>query len=139
MVNEETLVTVVPAQARVLFFTSNRLIVANVEVTAWINVLYVFAMIGGLIIGLVRARTRAKKTEKLSKLSPESILTADKKNFGISYAEISNVKLFKRGRGRKIRVTAGAAKHEFWLSQPKEFENYVNVLRPVLAEKLAVS
>jgi hypothetical protein len=138
-VNEEALVTIVPAGARAVCFTSNRVILANVDATPLIYVLFVFAMLGGLIIGLVQQRTRRRKTEELNKLSPASILTADKKNSAIPYAELSKVELVKTIGGGKIRITVGTVKHEFGLSQPKELEGYVNVLRPLLAEKLAVS
>jgi len=138
-VNEESLVTIVPVPAKALCFTSNRLIVANVNITEWIRLLWVFAMVGGIIIILVANLTWAWKTKQLSKLSVESILTADKKNLAIPYTKVRKVELFKEGRGRIIRIISDTGIQEFNLIKPKEFEDYVNVLRPVLADKMAVS
>jgi len=83
----------------------------------------------------------AKKKEQLSKLSPESILTADKKNFAIPYTEVTQVEMLKKRRfhAAMVRIVAGAKKHQFVLDKPKELENYVNILRPVLEDKLVIS
>ena len=133
--SEETLITVVPTtanpQSKVLCFTSNRVIVADVHYNLIIYVL------GGLIAGPLQYRTRNKKAEALSMLSPESILTDDKKNFAVPYAELDKVELKMKGRG--VRIIAGTAKYEFWLNKPQDFEDLDNKLRPVLADKLVVS
>lgn len=130
--NEEILVVIDTTEKKALYFTSNRVIVAKLAGSA---LSWAFGM-GGAI---AEARMAAKKKEQLSKLSPESILTADKKNFAIPYTEVTQVELLKKRFGRKIRIVAGTAKHEFWLGKPKELENYVNTLRPVLEDKLVIS
>jgi hypothetical protein len=69
----------------------------------------------------------------------ESILTADKKNFAIPYTEVSKVEMSKGFLGSNVRINVGAKKHQFKLSKPKEFQNYVDVLQPLLGDKLTVS
>lgn len=115
-----------------LYFTSNRLIRAKIESKA-----ARFDPTG--VFDLVSLFKRGKKVRDLSKLSPEGILGADSGNFAIPYVEISKVELFKKMRGKKIRITTATEKHEFWLSKPKEFEKCVDMLRPVLADKLSIS
>jgi len=131
-VNEEILEVIETTDRKGLYFTSNRVIIAKLGGQA-------LSMAFGVFGALAESRMRAKKKEQLSKLSPESILTADKKNFAIPYTEVTKVELFKKMLGRKVRITVGAKKHEFSLSKPKEFENYVNVLQPLLGDKLTVS
>lgn len=130
--NEEILVVIDTTEKKALYFTSNRVIVAKLAGSA---LSWAFGMGGAF----AEQRMAAKKKEQLSKLSPESILTADKKNFAIPYTEVTQVELLKKRFGRKIRIVAGTAKHEFWLGKPKELENYVNTLRPVLEDKLVIS
>lgn len=130
--NEEILVVIDTNERKALYFTSNRVIVAKVGGQA-------LSMAFGIAGALAESRMQAKKKEQLSKLTPESILTADKKNFAIPYTEITKVELFKKMFGRKIRIIVGGKKHEFSLGKPKELESYVNTLRPVLADKLVVS
>lgn len=130
--NEEIVEMIETADRKALYFTSNRVIVAKLGGQA-------LSMAFGVFGALAESRMRAKKKEQLSKLSPESVLTADKKNFAIPYSEITKVEFFKKMLGRKIRIIAGAKKHEFGLSKPKELESYVNSLRPILADKLVVS
>lgn len=131
--NEEILV-VIDCTVTALYFTSNRVIVAKLAGSA----LSTFFGLGGM---LAEQRMAAKKKEQISKLSPESILTADKKNFAIPYTEVTQVELLKKRRFRvpMVRVVAGAKKHQFVLGKPKELENYANILRPILEEKLVVS
>ncbi|MFC1925603.1 hypothetical protein ACFLW2_02780 [Chloroflexota bacterium] len=140
---KETLVTTVQAesiwQGRALCFTSNRLIIANVDGTRLIYAFFILAALGGLIIVLLQGRARTKKTELLKDLSPEMILAADKKNFAIPYTELGKVEMYKKMRQRKIRITDDTAKYEFSLSKSKEFEDYVTVLSPLLNDKLVVS
>ena len=125
---------------KVLCFTSDSLIVAK-HGSIWITLLPWFGIAGGLIAVLVllwvRNRITDRSWERVQKLSPESILTANKNNFAIPYTEITQIEMLKRRRfylrwRSKLRITAGAAEHEFWLGA----EEYGWVLPPVLADKL---
>lgn len=135
--SEEILEVIETKQPKVLYFTSSKVIVANIGGGArGVGLGMVFGALGGLAEG----RIEAKKKEQLSKLSAESILTADKKNFGISYMDITQVELRKKLMGRReIRLATSAAKYDFDLKKPKELENYVNTLRPILGDKLVIS
>ncbi len=116
-----------------LYFTSNRLIIAKIESKG-----ARFDPTG--VFDLVSLFKRGKKVRDLGKLSPEGILGADSRNFAIPYVEVSKVELFKKMLGKKIRITTATdEKHEFWLSKPKEFEKCVDMLRPLLGDKLSIS
>ncbi|MCK4368702.1 MAG: hypothetical protein KAV68_03415 [Dehalococcoidales bacterium] len=131
--NEETVLLIIKTTgAKALCFTTNRMIVAEVgEPSDAYSAGYApFA-------SLARDLWRGRRIRKIMKLSPEGILTANKKNFAVSYAEIVKVELFVVRRDRMIRIRASADTYEYLLAKPKEFQNYANVLRPVLADKLA--
>ena len=130
--NEEILEVIETTDRKGLHFTSNRVIVAKLGGQA-------LSMAFGVFGALAESRMRAKKKEQLKKLSPESILTADKKNFAIPYTEVTKVEMSKGFLGGKVKITVGAKKHQFKLSKPKEFQSYVNVLQPILSDKLSVS
>lgn len=131
-----------------LYFTPNRAIVAKTGGVRWYWLLLVI-ILGGIILGLILAliiaaiigRRSKKKFKELSELSSESILTADKKNFGILYPDITRVEMKKRTFLRskiEIILTSGE-KHEFYILKKKEFEDYVNLIRSVLPNKTYVS
>lgn len=135
--SEEILEVIETKQPKVLYFTSSRVIVGNIGGGARsVGLGIAFGALGGL----AEARMQAKKKEQLSKLSPESILTADKKNFGIYYTDITQVELRKKLMGRReIRLATSVAKYDFDLKKPKELENYINTLHPILGDKLVIS
>ncbi len=131
--NEETVIIIETTETKALLFTTSRMIVAEVGAPGDAATAS-FASFSVLLAELMRHR----KMRRLRKLSPENILTADKKNFAIPYAEIGKVELFGGRASKKILITAGTSTYEFLLSKPKEFQRYVNDLRFVLAGKLAV-
>lgn len=94
--------------------------------------------VGGVAVEAYRQK---KKKEELEQLSPESILTADKKNFAIPYSEITRVEMKKPGRfsGAKINFVTDKKTHKFVLRQKKElFDNSTNLVRSVLSDKLSI-
>ena len=131
--NEETVIIIETTETKTLCFTTDRMIVAEVGAPGDAATAS-FAPFAVLLAELMRHR----KMRRLRKLSPENILTADRKNFVVSYAEISKVELFRSRPGLKVRITASASTYEFLLAKPKKFQSYVNDLRFVLAGKLAV-
>ena len=118
-----------------LYFTPKRAIVAKTAGVPWIWVLV------SLFIGaLIRGRRAKKRFKELSELSPESILTADKKNFGILYPDITRVEMKKGTFRSKIEIIlTSREKHKFYILKKKEFEDYVNLIRSVLPNKTYVS
>lgn len=131
LVNEEVLVVLSSAK-KALCFTSNWVIITNIVGFGGIG----YAL-GGLAGGIAEAVVRGKEIKGISERSPENILLADKENFAIPYTAISKVELSKKMLGLKIRITTAAAKYEFGLEKPKEFEKTVNNLRSILTDKLA--
>ena len=129
---EEIIEAIETNDRKMLYFTSNRVIVASIGGR-------VLSATFGLLGALAEAQMRAKKKEQLQKLTPESILTADKSNFALPYNEVGTIEISKKMLGRKVRIISGTQKHEFWMAKPKEYEEYVNILRPVLGDKLVVS
>ena len=82
----------------------------------------------------------ARKKEKLGKLSPETILTDDKKSFAIPYTEITRLEMSKRFLGGpKVKITVGVNKHQFTLKDTNEYFKCMSALKPVLEDKLTVS
>jgi len=118
-----------------LYFTPKRVIVAKTAGVPWIWVLV------SLFIGaLIRGRRAKKRFKELSELSSESILTADKKNFGILYLDITRVEMKKGTFRSKIEIIlTSREKHKFYILKEKEFEDYVNLIRSVLPNKTYVS
>jgi len=115
-----------------LYFTPNRVIVAKTGGFPW---LWAILLVGLLLGALIRSRRAKKKFRELSELSSQSILMADKKNFGILYPDITRVEMKKN----KIIILTNREKHKFGILRKKEFEDYVNLIRSVLPNKTFVS
>jgi len=117
-----------------LYFTSSRLIAAKtVNTTLW-----GFLWPIGDHIALNKAK---KRSEELKKLSFESILKADKKNFEIPYAEITKVEM-KKARVLsvpEISIFTHTQKYEFVIWEKKEFDAHESLVRSVLPDKLSIS
>lgn len=115
-----------------LFFTSNRVIVAKTGNTfAW---QYAFGAVGGII----EKKAIQKRSEEMKKLSVESILTADKKNFDIPYIEVNKVEMKKPGMlsGGIIKIFTNTKKYQFVLQNKKSYENYLNLMTSLFNVKL---
>ena len=111
-----------------LCFTSNRMIAAKIGSTF------------GIII--ITDYLAMKKSEKLKKISIESILKADKKNFEIPYTEITKVEMKKpRALSVYIRIFTHTKKYKFKFLNPgkKEFDAHESLVRSVLPDKLFIS
>jgi len=129
-----------------LFLTPDRVIVARTSGGFG-------GMFGG--IGAVISEYKGKKKEKeYLELSPESVLTADKKNFAIPKSEITKVELKKRRFGKELNIATSKKKYEWsdkiyeehkWnvaglIPEKKDakLEDYEDILRPIFGEKLSV-
>jgi hypothetical protein len=129
---EEIIATIEVQNNQAIFCTSCRAVVAKLVGTGT-SVGMTFAF-GWLASGIAESKMRAKKLKELSQISPESILTDNKKNFAVPYEEITRLEL-----GKKLKIFTGPKKLEFRLSNAKEREAYANALRPMLGERLVVS
>jgi hypothetical protein len=131
---EEILTVIGTGKPETLFFTSKRVIIAK---TGGMASRMAMQSAFGVLGALAEQRREAKKKEELSKLTPESILSADKKNFGIPYEEIVKVEFFKKLLSQKMRITTGTDKYEYYVAEPKKKQpEYLNTLRAVLGDKL---
>ena len=142
--SEEVLVAIPTGKLEALFFTSNRVIIARTEsagsrFTRSLPFAF-FGALGMAIAARIQQSQQAKKTKELSKLTPESILSADKKNFAIPYEEIMKVEFFKKIWGPKVRISAGAGKYEYYAAKSSKNQlEMVNTLRTVLGNKVIAS
>ena len=148
-----------------LYFTSDKVIVAKVSLgTAlvwWIlsgaflilatfhvfllNILgvVIFALVGLAFLGVWRLqeRNRPKKVKQLGELPPELILSADRRNIAITYAEIVRVELVKKPSSVTIstgKTSTGKTRREFLPrdARKEEMESYFFTLRSVLGDKV---
>lgn len=119
----------------------------------------VFLTIGLMLIispRILITKKMRKKFENLSRLTPNDILMADKKNFEIPYPKIARIEIKKAwGRGAfgtsKIRILTNEKKHEFWFVRVVGFlgyegsyerlklKEYEDFIRSILPNKTYVS
>ena len=103
---------------------------------------------GGLVGGLLGAgfdatvnRGRKKKTEEMAHMTPEIILTQDKKNFQIDYASIQSVELSMLGlmQTATIKIFTPGKEHKFTIQTSKEkFSPSVALYQQVLPGRVFV-
>lgn len=116
-----------------LYFTTNRVIVAKTGGGGWG---WLFGGIGTIVGAIATGKRAEKRFKELSKLSPESILMADKKNFGIPYHDITQVEVKKH----MIYILTRRKKHKFgMLGRKKQLDDYANLIRSILPNKTYVS
>jgi len=78
--------------------------------------------------------------KKLSELPPESVLTANKKNFEIPNHDITRVEV-KKGRigfPHRIKILTNSERHEFSIIGKKQLERHVRFIHSVLPDKVYV-
>lgn len=103
---------------------------------------------GGLVGGLIGAgldatvnRGRKKKTEEMTQMTPEMILSQDKKNFQIDYASIQSVELSMPGllQTATIKVITQGKEYKFQIQTNKEnFNPSVALIQQVLPGRVFV-
>jgi len=122
-----------------LVFTSNRIIIARL--VSGLGTALRGVTLGTLGWALTR-REKGEKREEYGRLSTESILKADKKNFAIPYVGIIKIEMKKPGTfsGGKIKIFTSDKTHEFTFKEKKElFDERVNLVRSVLPDKLSLT
>lgn len=132
-----------------MYLTQYRLIVAKIGSGSDVTMGW---LAGGIIgISLVQ-RGERKRMEKLSMLTPESILKADVSNFAIPYSGIIRVEMAKknikviadRNYGAEMRrkiddITKGEVyEYEKTIQMPGKYMIYHNIVRSVLADKVVL-
>ena len=129
MANEEVLAVLSNAK-NALCFTSCWVIVSEV-----FNSGGMAGFLGGTIGVIAEQAVRAHEKKGLTKRSPENILLDGQGNYAIPYTAISRAELVKGMFSLKLKITTGAAKYEFALDKPKDFEKTVSSLSEVLKDK----
>ena len=146
MVHEEILEAIETTRRKLLILTADKIIVAKPKGTVLSMAIDMIAefLIGwvpffGGVLDVDSTSIRAEKKEKLCRLSPESILTADKKNFAIPYSDVIRLEMSKGFLGSKVKIMIGVNKHQFKLRNTNEYYKCMSALKTVLEDKLTVS
>lgn len=84
--HEDILEAIETTERKMLYITPDKIIIAKLESFTSYVVTQPLPLLGYVDL-------YAKKKERLGKLSPEAILTADKKNFAIPYSEITRLEM----------------------------------------------
>ena len=98
---------------------------------------------GGLV-GLKSAeKDKRKVVADLTRKDFESILQADRKNYEVPYSEIERVEVKMAfgffGQGGSIKMLTSSKKYTFsFISEKKEFQKYIEVIRAALPSKMVV-
>jgi hypothetical protein len=147
----ETIIGSIDVDHIMLCFTENRLIVSKTGGKG--KALGVALAFGAIGSGLA-ARSEKKKREELKKLTPESVLKADKNNFAIPHSNIVRMEMKKKRFSAFVRVIAdqqfgkdmkrkkdNRTQQDVYvfeknLENKKEYENYLNLARSVLSDKV---
>jgi hypothetical protein len=147
---EEWVLTVIRVIGdRALFFTTNRIIVANT---------YEDAPIWTLPFNMLPSYNSSRdKLGKIKKMNPEQILMNDTSNYAISYSGLQSVRFYKKFIGQKIEIVTDtkaidfhpkslphvyretANRYEFWIYLPWMWKKYETALANILQEKLKYS
>jgi len=130
--HEDILEAIETTDRKMLYITPDKIIIAKLESFTSYVVTQPLPLLGYVDV-------YAKEKERLGKLSPEAILTADKKNFAIPYSEITRLEMSKGFLGSKVKITIGVNKYQFKLRNINEYYKCMSALKPVLEDKLTVS
>ena len=118
-----------------LFLTTNRIVVAKIrgpkDDLSWL-----LSPMAGIVADKL-LKPEEKRRERLRGMSAEDILKADKGNFEIPYSEITKVEMKKFGRRRDMRILTAMKEHKFFVNRDR-FDEYVNIVRSILPDKLSV-
>ena len=79
-----------------------------------------------------------ERSEDMKKLTAESILKADKKNYVINYAQIQHAYVNIPGflSGARLEILTAEKDYEFTLSDKKRYKEDLDLLSSVLKDKL---
>lgn len=135
LAGEEIVGIICTGKSEDLFFTPNRVIVAKkgsiAKFFGW-----------GLVGAFADALYKGWETKKLSDLSPDKILRANKNNFIIPHEEITKFeirKTFPFGTW-EIRIDTKTARHVFFwdLGIGRDLRKHVRFLMPLLSERVSI-
>lgn len=115
-----------------IYFTKNRIIVAQIGS----NLGWTLAF--GAVGGLIAQSSIDKKADKMSQLTPESILNSNKKNFEIRNNDITEIGIKKPGRlsAGKITILTNDKKYKYIFKDKNEFSNNIDLIDKVYGTKI---
>jgi len=128
---------IVTGHSEDLFFTRDRVLVVKkgsiAKFLGW-----------GFMGSMADALYKGYKAGRLSELSPDKVLTANKRNFAISYDEISKIEIRKWAfpfGAWKITIETNTDKHAFdWaLGAGRDVKKHTGFLVPLLSNKLSIN
>jgi len=126
-----------------LYFTSDRLIVAETGRTSWRLVTLLWGLltpVGAGIYSVLAERKARRFAEELETLAADKVLATSSSNYAIGYDEMDSIEL--RGAGflrlRTIEVAAAGAHHRFGTADIEGFDLACEVLPGILGEKIRV-
>ena len=137
--HEEILEVIETFGRKALCITPNSIIIARLRGVSFVGFLIVLYGLFGRLTSIFEKEMTDEKKEKLGKLSPEGILTADKKNFAIPYSDVTRLEMSKGFLGSKVKIMIGVNKHQFKLRNTNEYYKCMSALKTVLEDKLTVS
>lgn len=129
-----------------LFFTDNRIICASTVgskerfATGAGASIFTGFIVGGAISDKLSDRAEKKELELLNQLEPETILQRDKENFAISYSDIKKITMKKFGKFSigKIEIQTSDKNYSYELRFERMFDDWVNVIKTAIPDKLEV-
>lgn len=118
-----------------LFFTEKRIVAAKTGSTAG------WAALIGVIGQIIAMHYSKKKSQQLSQLTIESIMTSDKKNFDIPYEIIDSAEVKKPGALSvgKLILNSNGKKRKFLLTEKKLFDSHQEIFEKCINDKIQAS
>ena len=119
-----------------LYFTNKRIIRALTFSAG--KKIGTFAMGGKLLGGTINKHFENKKAGNLINLKPDEILNENKRNIEIPFSSIKLIKLDKprRLKGAKIKIVTSDEEYSMNIKEEKEFDNYLELIKSLLPDKL---
>ena len=119
-----------------LYFTNKRIIRALTFSAG--KKIGTFAMGGKLLGGTINKHFENKKAGNLINLKPDEMLNENKRNIEIPFSSIKLIKLDKPGRlkGAKIKIVTSDEEYSMNIKEKKEFDNYLELIKSLLPDKL---
>ena len=118
-----------------LYFTNKRIIRALTFSAA--KKVGTFAAIGFVSLALNKHLAK-KKSKNLTDINPDEILNENKRNIEIPFSSVKRVELKKPGRlkGAKMKIVTSDEEYSMNIKEKDEFDDYLELIESVLADKL---
>ena len=93
---------------------------------------------GKLFGGTINKYFENRKDKSLRDLKPDEILNENKRNIEIPFSSVKRVELKKPGRlkGAKMKIVTSDEEYSMKIKEKKEFDNYLELIKSLLPDKL---